>query len=279
MLGSSVEPDLLETMNSVFGEIDRVFERHDLRRIGRVEHQQLGRARDAAERFAPAPRGTGSSRPCRAARTWVKPSLSISSRSAVSACDVSSCCVDDGEPAEPAGLVAAGPERRIARQQAARAALLVPFRRASRPPPSARRRQRERVRTCRHARALASRLRRSTASSSFVNGSTNFLTPSARSSSVTSSRAIAGRFERRRASRLAPATSSSGSARLAVVAERGERLGRHRVDRVGADQLLDVEDVAVVRVLRAGARPQHALRPARPALASASQRGPAKIAL
>ena len=47
---------------------------------------------------------------------------------------------------------------------------------------------------------------------------------------------------------------------LAVILERGDRLRRHRVHRVGADQLLDVDHVAVVRVLRRRRGPEAALR-------------------
>ena len=49
-------------------------------------------------------------------------------------------------------------------------------------------------------------------------------------------------------------------AHLAVVLERLQRLERHRVDRVAADQLLDVDDVAVLGVLGRRRRPQAALR-------------------
>ena len=47
---------------------------------------------------------------------------------------------------------------------------------------------------------------------------------------------------------------------LAVVVRRLDRVARHRVDRVGPDELLDVEDVAVVGVLGRGRGPQAALR-------------------
>src|SRR5262249_1239473 len=46
---------------------------------------------------------------------------------------------------------------------------------------------------------------------------------------------------------------------VAMIAEGGERRGRKRVDSVRTDQALDVEHVAVVRILRAGARPERAL--------------------
>ncbi len=48
--------------------------------------------------------------------------------------------------------------------------------------------------------------------------------------------------------------------RLTVVAERIHRRRRHRVDRVGADEFLDVLDVAVRVILGAGACPQRPLR-------------------
>src|SRR3954470_4848169 len=51
-----------------------------------------------------------------------------------------------------------------------------------------------------------------------------------------------------------------GAVRLAVVLEGLDRLGRHRVDGLGADQLLDVHRVAVALVLDRGRRPQAALR-------------------
>ncbi len=49
MLGSSVLPDLLETMNSVRFEVDRAFDAADLRRIGRIDDLQAREARLVAE--------------------------------------------------------------------------------------------------------------------------------------------------------------------------------------------------------------------------------------
>ena len=48
---------------------------------------------------------------------------------------------------------------------------------------------------------------------------------------------------------------------LPVIAERIHRRRRNGVDRVGSDQLLDIEHVAVVLVLGAGARPKQPLHP------------------
>ena len=70
--------------------------------------------------------------------------------------------------------------------------------------------------------------------------------------------------DRRSSSSSSLASSSPARARvdahLAVVLEGLDRLLRHRVHRVRADQLLDVEDVAVRGVLGRGGGPQAALR-------------------
>ena len=50
-------------------------------------------------------------------------------------------------------------------------------------------------------------------------------------------------------------------AHFAMIAERIHRRGRNGVDRVGSDQLLDIEYVAVVFVLRSGACPKQPLHP------------------
>src|SRR5262249_5482449 len=50
---------------------------------------------------------------------------------------------------------------------------------------------------------------------------------------------------------------------VAVVEHGGDRLLRHRPDRHRGDQRLDIHQIGISRVLRAGARPQEALR-ARP---------------
>src|SRR3954452_4085960 len=71
----------------------------------------------------------------------------------------------------------------------------------------------------------------------------------------------------RRARRGDPAQEAAGAldvllervAQLAVVIERLDGLAGHRVDRVVPDELLDVDDVAVLRVLRRRRRPQAAL--------------------
>ncbi len=51
-----------------------------------------------------------------------------------------------------------------------------------------------------------------------------------------------------------------GLAWFAMIAEGIERCGRNGVDRVGPDEFINIKDVAVVRILGAGAGPEHALR-------------------
>lgn len=47
----------------------------------------------------------------------------------------------------------------------------------------------------------------------------------------------------------------SGEARVSMVAEALQCLERHRVHGIGGDQLLDVQDITVGRILRAGTGP------------------------
>ncbi len=88
------------------------------------------------------------------------------------------------------------------------------------------------------------------------NESSNFCTPSASSVSVTSSTSTPMSVElaQERLRLVEPLLERERD--LAVVLERLDRLERHRVHRLRADQALDVEHVAVVRVLRRGRRPE-----------------------
>ena len=99
-----------------------------------------------------------------------------------------------------------------------------------------------------------------TAASSCSNASLNSFTPSCSSWSVRGLEREAGLLEL--GELLLRAGDIGGQRRLddAVVLERLERLHRHRVHGLGADQLFDVEHVAVLRVLRAGRAPQEPLR-------------------
>ena len=88
----------------------------------------------------------------------------------------------------------------------------------------------------------------------------NFSTPSFSSTATTSSYLTPAASNASRM-RLASSTSSQQrvAADLAVVVDGLDELARHRVDRVGPDELLDVDRVLVIRVLDAGRRPQAAL--------------------
>ena len=78
----------------------------------------------------------------------------------------------------------------------------------------------------------------------------------------TSSRSIptSVSWSKKRAGLRRPCPVTWSPRHLAVVGERDQRLLRHRVDRVGDDEVGDVERVGVVRVLHAGGRPERALR-------------------
>ena len=67
MLGSSVVPDLLETMNNVFARLILFSNALTCAGIGGIEHVQLREARDPAEGLRAALRGKDWNRPCPAA--------------------------------------------------------------------------------------------------------------------------------------------------------------------------------------------------------------------
>ena len=92
----------------------------------------------------------------------------------------------------------------------------------------------------------------------WANESENFCTPS-RSRTSTTSRSRRQRPRSRRRAHEPRRRPRSASPDGSVVLEGLDRLERHRVHGVWADQLVDVEDVAVGRVLRRGRRPQAAL--------------------
>ena len=113
---------------------------------------------------------------------------------------------------------------------------------------------------------IASRLASMPASSLFI-GTTNASMPSRSSWSVTSTRSMPAA-----AQRLEVRGRVLGGGRARHVARAGGRLQRrqrHRVDRVGPDEPVDVERVGIGLVLDAGRRPQRALDRA----AGVAQRG------
>ncbi len=118
MLGSSVLPDLLETMNKRLRQIDFVLERLDLRRIGGIEHVQSGKPailpKVISQHFG-AQTGTTHAQQQDVGEVFF---LDICDRGAQLVA-VSDLVVGDVEPAQPVGFVGAGPERGIVLPQTA----------------------------------------------------------------------------------------------------------------------------------------------------------------
>ena len=83
MLGSSVVPDLLDTMNSVLFEIDRALERLDLRRVGRIEDMQRGKP-GLRPNVSASTSGPRLDPPMPSSSTSVKPALFTSAAKALS---------------------------------------------------------------------------------------------------------------------------------------------------------------------------------------------------
>ena len=106
----------------------------------------------------------------------------------------------------------------------------------------------------------AARLR-ATAPSSLSKASAKSCTPSSTSFAVTASIEMPDRSSAAIVCLASSIFSSRLAPHLPVIAERIHGRRRHGVDRVGGDQLLDIEHVAVVRVLRAGAGPKQPLHP------------------
>ena len=246
MLGSRVEPDLLETMNSVFA-------RSTLRSTawtcaGSVESSTCssGKPGDLAEGLLPDLGAQAGAAHAQEQRVGEALRLHLGSRAPRRAPRSSSCCAT--MPSQPSQLASSCPVHSEASPAKSRRVppCGVPASQAFvRPPPRVSGRQR---RGCALIRALlASRQRRSTASRSFVNGSTNFLRPSSSSSSVTWRSEMPAALERGQGA-VAPAdVFLQARPEPAVVPEGREGLGGHGVDGLGADQLLDVEHVAVAR--------------------------------
>ena len=91
MFGSSVVPDLLETMKSVRAGSMRRSTRADLRRIGRIQHQQLGMVRAGGRRSAASTSGPRLEPPMPSSSAWVKPSRSAIRRQAPSSSSSRRC--------------------------------------------------------------------------------------------------------------------------------------------------------------------------------------------
>ena len=210
--------------------------------------------RSARERARAAPRARARSRPCRAGRPRRRSPTTLARRARSSG---SASLAHPGglvEPAEPARLVLARPDGRVARPDPRdELSPLGRHRRRQLAPLGldARDQLVERVGELLHALALERR------------------------DDVVVVDAGRGELGEQLLG-LRDALEHRVAAHLAVVAEGLERLGRHRVDGVGADQLLDVHHVAVGRVLGRGRGPERPLLASRPRRRARSQLGPAK---
>ena len=125
MLGSSVPPDLLDTMKIVFVEIDPAFDRLDLRRVGGIEHVQLREAGDLAEGHAHDLRTEARSAHAQQQRMFEPRRLDLLG-DALQVLDVRQLVVGDAQPAQPVGFVGAGPQRGVAAPQPPHLLLLLP---------------------------------------------------------------------------------------------------------------------------------------------------------
>ena len=107
------------------GEIDLGLDRPDLRGIGRVEHEQLRRAWDRAECFLPDFRAEARSAHAEEQRVG-KAFLADFLLEVAKRLHAFELLVDDAEPSDPARLVGARPQRRVAGEEPARAGVSVP---------------------------------------------------------------------------------------------------------------------------------------------------------
>ena len=104
MLGSSVLPDLLETMNSVRARSIVLSRRPDLRRIGRIEHVQAREARAGAEGLRQHLGAEAGAAHAEQHRIGEAGALDIGGE-AFEPAGVLELGIDDVEPAEPLRLV------------------------------------------------------------------------------------------------------------------------------------------------------------------------------
>ena len=257
MFGSSVDPDLLETMKSVRSRSTACSNASHLRRVRRIEHVQLGKAVGPAERL-PHHFGTEarSSHPeqqdmgeAGAPRHVGDPGQSL---------DVGQLPVGDAEPAEPPRFILAAPDRGIAPPESSHLALCFPFgqRGLDRGGEGLRQRGAQAVDAA-GARRFAPRV-----------DSGQELREGIREELHAVGQQLVGHLlhgdaraaERRHRVERGVDVLLKAGARPAVIAKRVEGRRRYRVDGVRPDQFLDVEHIAIGGVLRARARPEQPLR-------------------
>ena len=240
-----------------FRQVDRVLERLDLLRVGAVQHVKLRPAGTLSERFAE--HFGAEARSAHAEQQDVgEPFRLHVTLKRFQLFDVGEAFVHDAQPTEPFGFRAAGPERGVMRPELSHAALAAPL--------------------------LQGR----------VHGFVQLLGQAvmqAGDAAAEQGGALLGHRQQQRigrigkqfhavldevpghAGKIEPQAVHLGhyAARLvevlgqrrpdvAVIAERVHRRRRDGIDRVAADQFLDVEHVAVGLVLHAGAGPEQPLR-------------------
>ena len=252
MFGSSVLPDLLDTMNSVRGRSTE----SAMRRIcaGSVESTIRSRGKPGL-----LPKLSASTSAQRLEPPMPSSSASLKSPRLTSAANASrwpaalSCSIDDRQPAEPVGLVGLGPQRGVAGPQPPHLALLAPVfeRRLDPVVQLLRQLVRHRVELAAEHRA-ALLLHRRIELVGRVGEQSDAVLDQPRRDLVDRD---AGFRQRVHHGLRAGDILFEAGARRAVIAERIHRRRRHRVDRIRADQLLDIQHVAVGRVLGAGAGP------------------------
>ena len=125
MLGSRVLPDLLETIKSVFGNVDLMFERLHLGRISGIQHVQSGEVSGPPEGHAQDFRTE--TRPAHAEQQNVLEAALLNLfRDLLQLILLGELLVHDIEPSQPVGFVAPSPQRCIALPQALHLAARLP---------------------------------------------------------------------------------------------------------------------------------------------------------
>jgi hypothetical protein len=237
-------------------DVDLVRQRLELGRVGGVEDEQLRRARHLAERLLPHLRteaGASHAQEDRLAEALLL-GLRLDRQQGVEMVELG---FDDADPANPASLVAARPERSVALPEPAGASLFVPLLQAGRDLGGQGRGKGVRLGIdaglVRFAAAPLDRLQE------LREGLDELLQPVGQEVVRDLGQGNPGFLELVEDLHGVGHFGFQAGPGPAVVAERVQGLGRHRVHGLGADQLLDVDHVAVVRVLGAGAGPEYAL--------------------
>ena len=238
--------------------IDPALERADLRRIGGVEHVQLGELRLPAK--GPLQHLGAEARASHAEDQNVRAALAprgfANAREPV---QVRELAVGDPEPAEPLRLIAAGPQRRVARPEPPHLAVRLPVG--------------ERLLHCRlelrrqYAVEPPLDARGAGPATLRLDGRQQLAERVDERLNAVGQQRIGRRLQRdaglgQGTHRIEGAVEVLGEARsrAPVIPERCQGRGRDRVHRVRPDQLLDVDHVAIAGVLRSRTGPQQALR-------------------